>query len=118
MHTISDKKLLMLKPESIIISNDNARKSFDEYELKRLAESIHTSGIIQPIAVRKNTDGNYELITGERRLKAAVLAGLRRVPCILHKTDKNTARLYSIIDNVHRCNLSLFEEAEGLEYLI
>ncbi len=118
MHTISDKKLLMLKPENIKASKNQPRKSFDEYELKLLADSIRVSGIIQPLSVRKTADGFYELIAGERRLKAAVMAGLRRVPCVLHKTDESTAALYSIIENLQRSNLTPFEEAEGLEKLI
>ena len=117
MYTISDKKLLMIKPEDIRPSANQPRKSFDEYELKQLADSIHTSGIIQPLSVRKTVDG-YELIAGERRLKAAIMAGLRRVPCVIHRTDENTAALYSIIENIQRSNLTPFEEAEGLERLI
>jgi len=118
MHTITEKKLLMLKPEDLKISVNQPRKSFDEYELKLLADSIATSGIIQPLAVRKKEDGNYELIAGERRLKAAVMAGLRRVPCILHKTDDETAALYSVIENLQRSNLTVFEESNGINRLI
>lgn len=118
MHTISDKKLFMLKPEDIEPSQNQPRKSFDEYELKLLADSIHTSGIIQPLSVRKTSDGKYELIAGERRLRAAVMAGLRRVPCVLHKTDEATAALYSVIENLQRSNLTPFEAAEGLERII
>ncbi len=118
MHTISGKKLLMLKPEEIKKSALSPRKSFDEYEMKLLAESIASSGIIEPLAVRKNEDGKYELIAGKRRLKAAVMAGLRRVPCVLHKTDEATAALYAVIENLQRCSLTVFEEAEALQKLI
>ena len=90
---LSDKKLIMLRPGEIKLSPNQPRKSFDEYELKLLSDSIRSSGIIQPLSVRKNADGEYELIAGERRLRAAVNAGLRRVPCILHKTDEETAAL-------------------------
>ncbi len=118
MHTISDKKLLMLRPEELISSKNQPRKSFDVYELKLLADSIAASGIIQPLAVRKNQDGKYEIIAGERRLKAAVMAGIRRVPCVLHKTDDATAALYAMIENLQRSNLDFFEEALGIEKLI
>lgn len=118
MHTISDKKLLMLRPEELISSKNQPRKSFDVYELKLLADSIAASGIIQPLAVRKNQDGKYEIIAGERRLKAAVMAGIRRVPCVLHKTDDVTAALYAMIENLQRSNLDFFEEALGIEKLI
>lgn len=118
MHTISDKKLLMLKPSEIKSSESQPRKNFDQYELKLLAESIAASGIIQPLAVRKTEDGRYELIAGERRLKAAVMAGLRRIPCVLHKTDNVTAALYAMVENLQRSNLDFFEEASGIERLI
>ena len=118
MYTLSDKKLIMLKPSEIKLSANQPRKSFDEYELKQLSDSIQASGIIQPLAVRKAPDGSYQLIAGERRLKAAIMAGLRRVPCILHKTDDETAALYSIIENLQRSNLTVFEEAQGINRLI
>lgn len=118
MYTFSDKKLVMLKPSEITTSPDQPRKSFDEYELKRLSDSIQASGIIQPLIVRKTADGKYRLIAGERRLKAAVMAGLRRVPCVIHKTDDETAALYSILENLQRSNLTVFEEAEGINRLI
>ena len=117
MYTFSDKRLIMLKPSEITASPDQPRRSFDEYELKRLSDSIKASGIIQPLIVRK-TDRGYQLIAGERRLKAAVMAGLRRVPCVIHKTDDETAALYSLLENLQRSNLTVFEEAEGINRLI
>lgn len=118
MYTFSDKKLVMLRPYEITASPDQPRKSFDEYELKRLSDSIKMSGIIQPLIVRKSPDGGYRLIAGERRLKAAVMAGVRRVPCVVHKTDDETAALYSLLENLQRSNLTVFEEAEGINRLI
>ena len=115
---IADKKLIMLKPSDIKISPNQPRKSFDEYELKLLADSIQANGIIQPLAVRKLPDGRFELIAGERRLRAAVMAGLRRVPCVIHKTDDETSALYSVIENLQRSNLTVFEESEGINRLI
>lgn len=118
MYTFSDKKLVMLKPSEIKASPDQPRKSFDEYELKALSDSIQASGIIQPLIVRKTPEGGYLLIAGERRLKAAVMAGLRRIPCVVHKTDDETAALYSLLENLQRSNLTVFEEAEGIDRLI
>lgn len=118
MYTFSDKKLVMLKPSEIKASPNQPRKSFDEYELKALSDSIQASGIIQPLIIRKTLDGGYQLIAGERRLKAAMMAGLRRVPCVIHKTDDETAALYSILENLQRSNLTVFEEAEGISRLI
>ena len=118
MAILSEKKLVMLRPSEITLSPHQPRRSFDEYELKLLADSISASGIIQPLAVRKKVDGSYELIAGERRLKAAIAAGLRRVPCVIHKADDETAALYALIENLQRSNLTIFEEASGLQHLI
>ena len=115
---IPEKKLFYLKIEEITLSPHQPRKYFDEYKLRLLANSIAESGILQPLAVRKKVGGGYELIAGERRLKAAVMAGLRKVPCVLHKTDEGTAALYALIENIQRCDLTVFEEAAGIERLI
>ncbi len=117
MHTISHKKLLMLKPSELRVLENQPRKNFDEYELSLLADSISSNGIIQPLSVRKAADGKYEIIAGERRYRAAVIAGLRRIPCVLHNADRQTAAIYSIVENLQRSNLGLFEEAEALEKL-
>ena len=117
MHTISHKKLLMLKPEELRVLKNQPRKVFDEYELSLLADSISVNGIIQPLSVRRAVDGKYEIIEGERRYRAALIVGLRRIPCILHNADRQTAAVYSIVENLQRSDLGLFEEAEALEKL-
>ncbi len=102
-----------------ILPNENQpRKTFDDYELAQLSESIKNNGIIQPLSVRPIDSGKYMLIAGERRLRSAINLGLKKVPCIIHRTDALTAAYYSIIENLQRSDLSLFEEAEGINYLI
>ncbi len=118
MHTIAEKKLLMLKPDDIIPCAHQPRKNFDGYELKTLADSISVSGIIQPLTVRKGENGKYILISGERRLRAAKIAGLRRIPCVLHRTDETTSALYALTENMQRADLNFFEEAEAIQRLI
>lgn len=118
MHTISERKLVMLKPEEIKKSAFCPRKSFDKYEIKMLAKSIASSGIIQPLIVRKYENGSYELIAGRRRLEAAIMAGLRRVPCAVHNIDFKTAALYSVVENLKVSPLSVFEEARAIQALI
>ncbi len=118
MTNFFDKKLLMLKPDDIEVSKEQPRKHFDEYELNRLADSIAASGIIQPLAVRKAPNGKYEIIAGERRFRAAKLVGLRRIPCVIHYADEQTAAILSLTENLQRSNLSIFEEAESLARLI
>ncbi len=118
MHTFVDKKLLMLRPEDIIPCESQPRKYFDTYELQALADSISSSGIIQPLTVRKADGGKYKLIAGERRLRAAKIAGLRRIPCVLHRLADSTAAIYSLTENMQRSNLTFFEEAEAIRLLI
>ena len=118
MHTFADKKLLMLKPDDIIVNPNQPRKNFDTYELQSLADSISTNGIIQPLTVRKGEGGKYLLIAGERRLRAAKIAGLRRIPCVLHRTSDLVASLYAITENMQRADLNCFEEAQAIQSLI
>ena len=117
MHTIVDKKLLMLKPEDIVPNPNQPRKSFDQYELNALADSIAVNGIIQPLTVRKGDDKKYILIAGERRLRAAKQAGLRRVPCVLHRAGETTAALYALSENMIRADLNFVEEALAIKKL-
>lgn len=117
MHTISHKKLLMLKPSELKVSKNQIRNNFDNNELKILADSIAVNGIIQPLSVRKVLNGKYEIITGERRYRAALIAGIRRIPCILHNVDHQTVAIYSIVENMQRSELGIFEQAEALEKL-
>lgn len=118
MHTFADKKLLMLKPDDIVPCANQPRKTFDTYELQSLADSISANGIIQPLTVRKSDNGKYMLIAGERRLRAAKMAGLRRIPCILHRTSDLVASLYAITENMQRSDLNYFEEALAIQTLI
>ena len=118
MHTICDKKLVMMRPEKIIVPPWRIRRKFDEAQLKSLAKSISVNGIIEPLLIRQVGNGCYEIIAGERRLKAAIMIGLRRVPCIVHKIDAETSLVYSLIENIHRSELTRFEEGAGAEKLI
>lgn len=108
----------MLKPDDIIPNKNQPRKNFDTYELQSLADSICANGIIQPLTVRKGENGKYLLIAGERRLRAAKIAGLRRVPCVLHRTSDLVASLYAITENMQRSDLNYFEEAAAIQTLI
>ena len=94
-----------------------ARKVFDDTSLKELSESIRSYGILNPLTVRVR-NGGYELIAGERRLRAAKLAGLREVPCILVEVSMEDAGLISMIENLQRKDLHYIEEAMGIRQLI
>ena len=94
-------KLIHLKVNDIIPNENQPRKTFDEYELTLLRDSIKENGILQPLVVRVQ-NGQYLLIAGERRLKAAKMAGLKRVPCIIRRADDLTADCFTIIENLLR----------------
>ncbi len=115
---MNDSKLSYIKVSQILPSPSQPRRHFDQYELEKLAESIRTSGIIQPLLVRLESKGMYELIAGERRLRAAKLIGLKKVPCIIKHTDGMSAAYITIIENLQRTDLSVFEEAEGINRLL
>jgi ParB family chromosome partitioning protein len=93
------------------------RKNFDPEKIEELAVSLRSSGIIQPLVVRKGSDG-YELIAGERRLRAAIKAGLREVPVIIKDVSDDQVLKLSLIENLQRENLNPVEEAEAYYRLI
>ena len=93
------------------------RRYFSPAELTSLAKSISQDGIIQPLTVRR-VKGTFELVSGERRLRAAKLAGLRSVPCILINATEERSQVIALIENIQRCDLNFFEEAEAISQLI
>jgi ParB family transcriptional regulator, chromosome partitioning protein len=94
------------------------RKNFEKAALQELADSIKENGILQPIAVRKRTAGGYEIIAGERRWRAAQIAGLHEVPAIIKNISDRDALQLAIIENVQREDLDAIEEAESYQRLI
>lgn len=104
--------------DQIVPNPGQPRKVFDEETLGELADSIAMHGILQPLLVRQNERGEYELISGERRLRAARLAGLSEVPCILSGIEREQSAVYALIENLQRQDLHFFEEAEGIGKLI
>ncbi len=110
---------IILVPQEEIFPNPNQpRQRFDFDELEGLAQSIRQNGIIQPIAVRINDKGQYELISGERRLRASRLVGITRIPCIIMEANDSKSALFALIENIQRTDLSFFEEALAIEKLI
>lgn len=107
-----------IESDKIIPNRWQPRRTFDETLLKELAESIKLYGILQPLIVRANDDGTFELISGERRLRASKLAGLTEVPAIVREFSDNQVREIAIIENVQRENLNPVEEARAYERLI
>ena len=93
------------------------REHFDEEELASLAESIREVGILQPILLRQTDDG-YELIAGERRWRAARRVGLQHVPALVRDTDDASALEHALVENVHRSDLNVLEEAAAYQQLV
>lgn len=99
-------------------NKDQPRKDFDGEKIQELANSIKEQGILQPIVARKREDGQYEIIAGERRWRAAQVAGLREVPVILKEADNKQVREWALIENIQREDLNPIEEAEAYSQLL
>lgn len=104
--------------EQIQISPYQPRKRFGQAELEELAASIREHGVLQPLVVRPIAAGQYELIAGERRLRASKLAGLPTVPAIVKDLDDHQAAVITLIENLQREDLHFLEVAEGYQMLI
>lgn len=118
--TIKSKPLLkQLSIDQLIRGKYQPRKHFDPIQLQELADSIKTTdGLLQPIVVRPIANNKYEIIAGERRWRAAQLAGLNEVSCLVsHYTDEQALQA-SIIENINRADLNPIEEAEAYQRLI
>lgn len=113
-----EKLSLNIETSAIITSPFQPRTNFDEENLKSLVESIREQGVIQPILVRKSEKNKYELIAGERRLRAVKILGMKKIPAILKSISDESAAIYALLENVQRENLNPVEEAIGLEKLI
>ena len=111
------QKVVMLEVGLIRPNRSQPRKEFDTSALKSLADSIRENGILQPVCVRRN-GALYEIISGERRTRAAKMAGLEEIPCIVMEADDEQSAVLALIENIQRKNLSYFEEALAIEKLI
>ncbi|MFA6014700.1 MAG: ParB/RepB/Spo0J family partition protein [Gallionellaceae bacterium] len=110
---LRDLKIDQLRPGKY-----QPRTQMDEISLNELAESIKTQGIMQPILARELSRGEYEIIAGERRWRAARLAGLTQVPVLVRDVPDNAALTMAIIENIQREDLNPLEEAAGIQRLI
>lgn len=111
-------KVYNLPLDEIEPSPYQARQTFDETELQGLAQSIRENGLLQPVSVRRRGDGRYELIAGERRLRACRLAGLERIPAIIHNYEDAQTAALGLLENMQRMDLNPFEQAQGLRDVI
>lgn len=116
-HPWKDKSLQLIDIDLIKPNPNQPRRFFDEYELNSLTESIRKNGLIQPISVRRYSDC-FQLIAGERRLRAGKKAGLKQIPCIVHHIDDGDSAIMALTENLQRSDLTIFEEAEAIAQTI
>ena len=104
--------------DKISLNPYQPRKIFDSDAISELAKSIKEYGVIQPITVRKNFIGGYELVSGERRLKASRLINKTHMPCIVIDVTENDSAVIALLENLQRKDLTYWEEAEAMQHLI
>lgn len=109
--------MLSLPVEQIVPNPNQPRKIFKEEEIDSLALSIEELGILQPLSVRK-VDIGWELVAGERRLRASKQVGLTHVPCLVMQVSEETSSVLSLVENIQRADLDYFEEAHAIANLI
>lgn len=110
-------RVLFLPVEDIAPNPDQPRRVFSQPELEELAASIQALGVLQPLTVRRRENG-WELVAGERRLRAARLAGLRQVPCLPVQVDRQSSSLLALVENLQRRDLDFWEEALALRQIL
>lgn len=113
-----EQRIWNISVDKLTTNTFQPRKEFNKEKVLELANSIKAQGILQPIVARKISDGKFEIIAGERRWRAAQLAGLHEVPVILKPVDNKKSLEIALIENIQRENLNPIEEAEAFEQLI
>lgn len=116
--TENNSGVSVIRISDIEPNREQPRKSFDESALIELSQSIAAHGVIQPIAVRSTGDGFYKIIAGERRFRAAKMAGLSEIPAIVMELDEKSAAEVAIIENIQREDLTVIEEARAYRTLM
>lgn len=114
---LESSRVLFLSVDAISPNPYQPRRTFSETELAGLAESIRLMGLLQPLTVRRGADG-WELVAGERRLRAARMAGLEQVPCLSIHADGQASSLLALVENLQRKDLDFWEESLALQRLI
>lgn len=109
-------QILLIDVNRIFPNKNQPRENFPAEEIQLLSDSIRKNGIIQPLTVRKSGEA-YELVAGERRLRAAKMANLKNVPCIIMEINEQNSAVISLLENIQRSQLNFFEEAKAIRTL-
>lgn len=115
--TYESRRIFQIPIEKIAPNPRQPRRHFDEQALAELAQSIRQHGVLQPLTVQRGSRG-YVLVAGERRLRAAGLAGLERVPCVVIRLSEEDSALLALVENLQRSDLHYLEEAAAIAQLI
>ena len=113
-----EKSYMLINISSIKANSNQPRKKFSKNELEELASSIKSKGLLQPIVVRKKNDSNFEIIAGERRWRAAQIAGLHEIPAIIKQMTDEEVIQAALIENIQRENLNPVEEARAYQSIL
>ena len=113
-----ERSLRRIRVSDIARNPNQPRRYFDPEAIAQLAESIRQYGVLNPLTVRRSPSGGYELVAGERRLRAARVAGLNEVPCLVIAADNEDSSAIALVENLQRRDLDFFEEAYGFKRLI
>ena len=112
------RKISEVLVEQIHANRQQPRKHFEEEQLAELRDSICQFGILQPLILRREDDGTYMILAGERRFRAAVMAGLSRVPALVREASEEEAGMIALVENIQRENLGYIEEAKAYQALM
>ena len=115
---MEDKRVMEIPINNIVPNPYQPRRVFSQSALEELSESIKVYGILQPITVRSKSNDEYELVAGERRLRASKLAGLETIPAIINNMSDESSAVLALLENLQREDLNFIEEAMGYENLI
>ena len=113
-----NKKICEIPIVQIRPCRNQIRKNFSRDQMRELALSVRQNGILQPVTVRRISSTEFELIAGERRLRAAAMCGKKKIPCIVLSCEDKQAGIYSVIENIQRCRLDMFEQARAVDNVI
>ena len=117
MTALAGRRVLLLPPEDIVPNPSQTHRIFEEDGLRELAESIRSWGVLQPLTVRRRGE-NWELVAGERRRRAARIAGLREVPCLVAQVGEEDSALLALMENLQRRDLNYMEEAAAIAQVV
>lgn len=118
MYFMSGSEIVLLHVDNIVPNIKQPRKRFDEQELEELSQSIVENGLLQPITVRPLGKNDYEIIAGERRYRACIMAGITRIPSVIIDSSEERAAILSLTENIQSKKLHFFEEAKAIESLV